>query len=193
MKELAIIGAGGFGKEVMSYVSNNATFYVSDHMANSLKHRPLSQLDCDRSDAVIAIGNPLARQTIANSLRHGQEFANVIHPTAIIGESVSLGHGAIITPFAVITVDCTIGTHFQANLHSDIGHDCVIGNFVTLAPSARISGRCTIGNRVYIGTSAVIKEGISICDDVIIGAGAVVLSDITDKGTYVGMPAKRIK
>jgi sugar O-acyltransferase (sialic acid O-acetyltransferase NeuD family) len=179
----------------MSYVSNNATFYVSDHMANSLKHRPLSQsqLDCDRSDAVIAIGNPLARQTIANSLRHGQEFANVIHPTAIIGKSVLLGHGAIITPFAVITVDCEIGTHFQANLHSDIGHDCVIGNFVTLAPSARVSGRCTIGNRVYIGTNAVIKEGISICDDVIIGAGAVVLSNITEKGTYVGMPAKRIK
>lgn len=192
MKELAIIGAGGFGKEVMSYVSNKATFYVSDHIA-ATPIRPLSQLDCDRSDAVIAIGNPLARQTIANSLRHGQEFANVIHEVTCIGDSVSLGHGAIITPFAVITVDCTIGTHFQANLHSDVGHDCVIGNFVTLAPSARISGRCTIGNRVYIGTNAVIKEGISICDDVIIGAGAVVLSNITEKGTYVGMPAKRIK
>ena len=192
MKELAIIGAGGFGKEVMSYVSNKATFYVSDHIA-ATPIRPLSQLDCDRSDAVIAIGNPLARQTIANILRHGQEFANVIHEVTCIGDSVSLGHGAIITPFAVITVDCTIGTHFQANLHSDVGHDCVIGNFVTLAPSARISGRCTIGNRVYIGTNAVIKEGISICDDVIIGAGAVVLSNITEKGTYVGMPAKRIK
>jgi hypothetical protein len=33
MKELAIIGAGGFGREVMSYVNNKATFYVSDHMA----------------------------------------------------------------------------------------------------------------------------------------------------------------
>jgi sugar O-acyltransferase (sialic acid O-acetyltransferase NeuD family) len=192
MKELAIIGAGGFGREVMSYVNNKATFYVSDHMA-APPIRPLSQMDCDRSDAVIAIGNPLARQTIANNLRHGQEFANVIHEVTCIGDSVSLGHGAIITPFAVITVDCKIGTHFHANLHSDVGHDCVIGNFVTLAPSARISGRCTIGNRVYIGTNAVVKEGISICDDVTIGAGAVVLSDITEKGTYVGMPAKRIK
>jgi serine acetyltransferase len=34
---------------------------------------------------------------------------------------------------------------------------------------------------------------MSICDDVIIGAGAVVLSNITEKGTYVGIPAKRIK
>lgn len=65
--------------------------------------------------------------------------------------------------------------------------------YVTCAPKVSISGNCTIGNRVYIGTGAVIKEKISICDDVIIGALSFVNKDITEPGTYVGSPVRKIK
>lgn len=197
MYELAIIGAGGFGREVMSYVNESQlnglfpyTFYADDKYAKS-PIRPLSQLDEYRSLAVVAIGNPNARAEVVARLRHGQGFTSVIHRTAIIGPRVNIGKGAVLAPYAVVTVDCEIGNHFHANLHSDVGHDCLIGHFVTLSPSARVSGNCTIGNRVYIGSNAVIREGVKICDDVTIGAGAVVLSDITEAGVYVGVPAKR--
>ena len=196
MYELAIIGAGGFGREVMSYVPYSQltgvypyTFYVSDHIA-SPPHRPLSQLDPERSLAVVAIGDPNARAEVVSRLRHGQKFASVIHKTAITSYS-KIGVGAILAPYAVVTVDCEIGDHLHMNLHSDIGHDCKVGDYVTLAPSARVSGRCTIGNRVYIGSNAVIREGVTICDNVTIGAGSVVLNDITEAGVYVGVPAKR--
>ena len=195
MYELAIIGAGGFGKEVKQWALMSQatglfpiTFYVSDHLA-APPNRPLSQLDPDRSLAVVAIGDPNARAKVVQGLRHGQRFATVIHKTSI-NQSES-NDGLIMCPFSVITTDVTIGKHLHLNLHSDIGHDCIIGDYVTLSPSARVSGKCTIGNRVYIGSNAVIREGVTICDTVTIGAGAVVLNDITEAGVYVGMPAKK--
>lgn len=195
--ELAIIGAGGFGREVKCWASDSQlnglfpyTFYVSDHIANP-PYRPLSQLDFDRSLAVIAVGEPIARMTIANSLKYGQKFTNVIHRTAIIASEH--GDGCVFCPYSVVTVDCKLGDHVHMNLHSDIGHDCIIGDYVTLAPSARVSGRCNIGEGVYIGTNAVIREGVTIAPWTVIGAGSVVLNDITESGTYVGSPVKRVK
>jgi sugar O-acyltransferase (sialic acid O-acetyltransferase NeuD family) len=197
MRELAIIGAGGFGKETLQWAHQSKltglfpfTFYVSDHIAKP-PHRPLSQLDFERSLAVIAIGDPKARKTIAEGLNKHQLFTDIIHPTA----SISSIHrsGSIFCPFSVVTVDCQLGKHVHMNLHSDIGHDCIIGDFVTLAPGARVSGKCNIGEGVYIGSNAVIREGVTIAPWSIIGANCVVLHDITEAGTYAGVPAKRIK
>jgi acetyltransferase-like isoleucine patch superfamily enzyme len=49
-----------------------------------------------------------------------------------------------------------------------------------------------IGRKVYIGSNSTILP-VSICDDVVIGAGSVVTRDITEPGTYVGNPARRLK
>ena len=46
---------------------------------------------------------------------------------------------------------------------------------------------------MLVGTGAQILQGLTICDDTIIGAGAVVTKDILEPGTYVGIPAKKIK
>lgn len=72
-------------------------------------------------------------------------------------------------------------------------HDSVIGNFSTIAPNAAIMGRVKIGERCYIGANATIIPEITVCPDAIIGAGAVVNKDILEPGTYVGVPARRIK
>ena len=198
IKELAIIGAGGFGQEVKRWALRSQlnglfpfTFYVSDQYAQPPHHRPLSQLDPERSFAVIAIGDPKARKALVESLRHGQEFVSVIDKTAINESEDTRPVGLVMCPYSVITTDCTIGKHVHLNLHSDIGHDCTIGDYVTLAPSARVSGKCNIGEGVYIGSNAVIREGVTIVPWTVIGAGAVVLSDITETGVYVGAPAKR--
>lgn len=177
MYELAIIGNGGFAKEVRAWAASSQ----------------LSQLDSERSLALIAIGSPAAKRDITSRIRHGQGLVQLIHNTAI-NESKSVeSDGLIMCPYSIITVNCKIGKHVHLNLHSDIGHDCVIGDYVTLAPSARVSGNCTIGDRVYIGSNAVIREGVTIAPWSVIGAGAVVLNDITESGTYVGNPVRKVK
>lgn len=196
MMELAIIGSGGFGRELKRWALDCEvsglfpyTFYVDDSFASG-NIRPLSQLDGLRSVAVIAVGSPSDRQRIANRVKSDVQYTKLIHKTAICDKD-AIGVGAILCPYSVITVSCKIGMHFHANLHSDVGHDCTIGHFVTLSPGARVSGNCTIGDRVYLGSNAVIREGVTICSDVTIGAGAIVLNDITESGTYVGVPARK--
>jgi sugar O-acyltransferase (sialic acid O-acetyltransferase NeuD family) len=187
MRILNIIGSGGFAGEVESWACDSeydqVEYYVSDEYCTW--ERPLSTLNAE-VDTVIAIGDPLTRKKIGDSINtEGQ----VIHHSAIVD---SYNTGMILCPYTVITTDVQIGRHLHMNLHSDIGHDCVIGDYVTLSPGARVSGNCKIGNCVYIGSNAVIREKINVCDNVTIGAGSVVVKDITEPGVYVGVPAKRI-
>lgn len=139
---------------------------------------------------VIAIGDPSARQKAFLQRPH-LKYISFRASTALV-QSSSIGVGAILCPYSVVTRDVEIGTHCQLNIGVTVGHDCRIGDFFTAAPGARISGNVIIGNRVYVGSNAVIKEKVTICDDVTIGAGAVVVKDIIEPGTYVGIPAKKI-
>ena len=185
---LAIIGSGGFGREVALWSNGYKTieFYIDDHLCTF--ENKLSELPIDKH-SIIAIGSPEVRRAVANRLPKEQLYTYIVHKTAITSV---INLGLIMCPYSVITTNVKIGKHLQMNLHSDIGHDCVIGDFVTLSPSARVSGNCIIGNNVYLGTNAVIREGVKIVDNCIIGAGAVVLKDIRESGIYVGLPAKKI-
>ena len=86
-----------------------------------------------------------------------------------------------------------MGEHAHLNLATTVGHSCEIGSFFTTAPGAKISGDCKIGDRVYFGTNSSIKQKLTVVDDVIIGLGAGVLRNITQPGTYIGIPATEVK
>ena len=202
VKGLAIIGAGGFGREAylhaLAQITNiGATreirFFAEDAYAISDIH-PLSSLDPTTWQAVIAIGDPKTRERIAALIPAGCEIGHIHHPSKqILCGAIRTGGGEIICAGAVITDNVRLGKHVIINLNVTIGHDCTIGDFVTIAPSANISGNVTIGNRCNIGTNAAIREKVTICDDVVIGMGSVILHDITESGTYVGVPAKKVK
>ncbi len=164
MSKIRIFGKGGFARE------------WEHHMGE-----PCDLVDSREADAndtrmsYIAIGDPATREAVYNA----NKDVCITYP--------------IICPGAQTTVNVTFGSCVIVNLNATIGHDCVIGDFATISPGANISGNVTLGKRCYIGTGAAIIEGVTICDDVVIGAGAVVVKDITEPGTYVGVPAKRIK
>ena len=48
----------------------------------------------------------------------------------------------------------------------------------------------TIGNSTWIGAGATVSNNVNICGECTIGAGAVVVKDITEPGTYIGVPAR---
>jgi acetyltransferase-like isoleucine patch superfamily enzyme len=72
-----------------------------------------------------------------------------------------------------------------------VDHDCEIGDFSHISPGATIAGEVKIGARTWVGAGATVSNGISVCDGCIIGAGAVAVKDITEPGTYIGVPAKK--
>ncbi|NMB64651.1 MAG: hypothetical protein GYA16_07255 [Spirochaetes bacterium] len=88
---------------------------------------------------------------------------------------------------------CKIGDNNIINNGAIIDHEVSIGNHCHLAPNSTISGRTLIGDYVFLGVGATIIDKLKVCSNVTIGAGAVVTKDITEPGTYVGVPAVRIK
>ena len=212
MKDLIIIGASGFGREVAWLVERiNAVKmtwriigFIDDNAAihGSLVGGYPVIGDCKKiseyPDAfyVCAIGASKVRKTVIakvmNSI-HTLHYATLIDPSVIISERVNISDGCIICAGSIITVDITLGNHVIINLDCTIGHDAVINDFVTIYPSVNVSGTTTVGECVELGTGAQIIQGKIIGKDTIIGAGSVVVTDLPEKCTAVGSPAKPIK
>ena len=196
----AIIGAGGFAREVyFSHTSlerENIYFFISDELYNSsyndLKVFPLSSLNINEYEVIVAIGDPEQRSKIVNSLPTNTKYFTYIHPSVQILDyaSCNIGKGSIICAGTILTTNINIGDHCHLNLHTTIGHDTTLNNFITTAPGVKISGNCIIDNLVYLGTNCSIKQKIKICSNVTIGMNAAVVKDILLPGTYVGVPAK---
>ena len=194
--ELAIIGHGGFAKEIECWARKSyfCTFYVEDEYAGR-GALPLSSFDPSKSRAVMAIGDPSTRRRIVDSMPKETRWQTLIHPTATILDpaTVLIMKGCVICAGAVITTDVIIGEHTHVNLNSTIGHNSRIGRYNTISPAVNISGNVITGSYVYLGTNSAIKEKLSITSNVTIGMGAVVIGDVKQFGTYVGLVKDKFK
>jgi acetyltransferase-like isoleucine patch superfamily enzyme len=127
----------------------------------------------------------------------------IIEPVNLYG--CTLNDDSFVGPFVEIQNNVSIGERTRIQSHSficsnvTIGSDCFIGHGVMFTNDKFYNRELSknflptvLGNKVYVGSNATILP-ISICDDVVIGAGAVVTKDITEPGTYVGNPARKIK
>lgn len=194
----AIIGGGGFAKEVKSYIKNetiaseNIPMFVDNKYVDN-DTISIDLFDPNEYEVVVAIGNPRDRFDVVQKLPENTKYFTYIHPTAQIINGVKIGKGSIICPGVIITTNVTIGNHCHLNLLTTIGHDCKIGSYFTTAPGAKISGNCIIYDCVYIGTNASVREKLSIHSFSTIGMNAAVVKNINESGIYVGVPAKKIR
>ena len=210
MKDIYIVGAGGFGREVLWLIQriNNVNFewnikgFIDDNKSiqnTTIDEYPvvgtIDDLKTIDGYIVVAIGNSHVKKNVIERISSisNVKFATLIDPSVIISNRVNIGEGCIICAGNIITVDITIGNHVILNLDCTVGHDAIINDFVTVYPSVNISGNTRIGVCSEIGTGTKIIQGSFICDNVILGAGATVVKDITVKGTYIGTPTKKIK
>jgi len=212
MKDLIIIGASGFGREVAWLVERinrvsptwNLIGFLDDN--DSIQediingYKVLGKVsDVDKySDSyfVCAVGASRIRERIISRVKEINpqiRFATVIDPTVEMSELVNIGEGTIICAHTIITVNIEIGSHVIVNLDCTIGHDAILHDFVTLYPSVNVSGITDIGHAVELGTGTQIIQAKKIGEYSIVGAGSVVVKDIPPRCTAVGAPAKPIK
>jgi sugar O-acyltransferase (sialic acid O-acetyltransferase NeuD family) len=143
---------------------------------------------------VLAVGSNNARSKVMQWLgEQGHELETVIHPAAFVGSTASIAEGVFVSAGAIAIAEARIGRGAIINTAASVDHDCVVGDCAHIAPGVHLCGDVTIGARTLVGTGSVVRPGTSVCDDVILGAGAVVVRDITEPGTFVGNPARRLK
>lgn len=207
-KKVAIIGAGGLGREIAALMKAlpeefEITGFYDDTVpvGTTLLAIPVrGAIDKLRSASgpvhvIVAIGDPQIKQKIISSLPSHIQYPVVIHPSVVLGDksTISLGQGTVLTAGVKLTVDITIGDHVLINLNSTIGHNTSIGNLCSIMPGVNLAGGVTLGERVLIGSGANVINRVSIGDDAKVGSGAVVLNNILAKTTAVGVPARTLK
>lgn len=211
MKEIAIFGVGGFGREVLTLIKHiNQSkptyrivgFFDDGHEKGEMINGfpvlgKTEELNAWPTDICIAIsiGKPETKKKVVEKITNPKVvFPTLIHPNVVVGDSeyVKIGKGCIICAGNMITTNIKIGDFVILNLGCTVGHDSVIKDYAAFMPSCNISGEVLIEEGVYCGTGVKIINQTSIGKYAIIGAGAVVASSLPSYCTAVGVPAKPI-
>lgn len=201
MKDVIIIGASGHGKVVADCVlaaGNRVLGFLDDGCAaDSLLGLPVlgaieDYVNYTGAEFLIAIGDNRTRLQIAQQVQN-VIWHTAIHPAAVVSPFAEIGEGTVVMANAVVNAGAAVGRHCIVNTAAVIEHDNRIGDFVHISVGAKLAGTVTVGTGTMVGIGAAVSNNMSVCGGCMIGAGAVVVKDITEAGTYAGVPARRLK
>ena len=202
--KLIIIGASGHGKVVadiaikMNKWQSIAFLDDDESIKTSMGLEVISNTTDaftykDKADFFVGIGSNAIREKIQEKLIDEElNVVSLIHPSAVIGTDVEIGIGTVVMAGVVINSSSRIGKGCIINTSSSLDHDNMIEDYVHISPGVNMAGTVKVGNGSWIGIGSVISNNVNICSGCKVGAGAVVVKDITEPGTYVGVPVRRV-
>ncbi|MEM1221359.1 MAG: acetyltransferase [Verrucomicrobiota bacterium] len=208
MKDLFILGAGGFGREVLGWLKDLPDYNVKWKVAGFLddNKKALDRFDIPykvectltdwspKTDAlyVCALGKPEVKQRICRQmLESGATFISLIHPSSIIGDRVTLGQGVVICPRVTLTCDVKVGDFAMINCHSSAGHDSSVGSWATISAHCDLTGGTRVGDSAFLGSGVSIIPSKSVGKNAVVGAGSVVIRSVPDGVKVFGNPARQ--
>ena len=214
MKDIAIFGAGGFGKEVACLIAEinekadgdwRLIGFFDDGKPKGAQMSRYGEVlgDMDTLNAypedlaiAIAVGNPHALRSIYERITNKNVyFPNLIGTDFSMADvkTFQIGIGNIINHRCFASCDVCIGNFNILNSDVKLGHDVQIGNYNVIMPGTRVSGEVIICEENYFGVGSIILQQIKIGKGVRLGAGAVMMTKPKEGCTYIGNPARRFK
>ncbi|MFZ4395412.1 MAG: acetyltransferase [Kiritimatiellia bacterium] len=199
MKPVVLIGAGGFGRELL-WACSRAGLTVAgfcDDAAGRQKGEFAGLLLLGTIEAAtarfgvgtrfhIAVGDNRARQRLAERAQAiGWEPVAIVDPTALVAPDAVIAPGAYVGIGSVVSCLARVERFAIVNHHVTVGHESVIGAFAQLCPGARVSGNCVLGEGALLGSNAVILPGKRMGSWSVLGAGSVAMADIADQARVV--------
>lgn len=204
-KPVILLGAGGHagvlldalhlnGVEVLGYVAPKQAIeeielkYLGDD-------EYVTKLSADEIELANSVGGLTLdrRECLYDDFKAlGYRFAQVIHPSAVISDSATLGEGVQIMAGAVVQAGVSLADNVIINTRASVDHDCFVNRHCHVAAGAVLAGNIHVGEKTLIGAGATVIQGIAIGPDCIVGAGAVVISDVGASEKVVGVPARKL-
>ena len=208
MKKLIIVGASGFGREIVKYIEDinkqKPTWalkgFIDDNLSaldgHPCDYRVIGTIKdwepANEEEFVCALAFPAVKKKVVELLKEkGAMFATLIHPSVILHTYCSIGEGVVITPNSVVSANARIGD-FASILGSSVAHDACVGDWSTLSGRCALNGHVQCGKMVYMGCGVLVAPSKKIGDGAIVGTGSVVIGNVKAGTTVFGNPAKRM-
>jgi sugar O-acyltransferase (sialic acid O-acetyltransferase NeuD family) len=210
---LVLVGSGGFGRETAEAVRAAVAVGIPWHLLGFIDDDPgragvvidgipviggreeLKRLPDAR--IVVCTGRPdnyVSRPRIVSALGLPPErYATIVHPTASVSTSSSIGPGTVLLANTVLTASVRIGAHVAVMPHVTLTHDDVIDDFATLASRSALGGGARVSRGAYIGAGALIGQECVIGELSLVGMGAVVTKNVPSREVWVGVPARKMR
>jgi sugar O-acyltransferase (sialic acid O-acetyltransferase NeuD family) len=209
-QDIAIIGAGGFGREIKHLIEeinlahetwNLAGFYDSQNARGTIING--IEVLGDNEDAissscknfVLAIGDPnILKKLSTKFLSSQKKFPNLVHPQASFGDSQfnEVGIGNVFTFGFHLTTNIRIGDFNIFNTRVTLGHDVEVGSFNVFLPNVQVSGNVSVGNENLFGMNSSVLQKKKIGSRNRIGAHSFVATNIGSDQSVFGNPAVNI-
>ncbi len=191
-EKIYIYGASGHGlvcADVAMSLGYKECIFLDDFKGKKF------ETSLPKYDVFIAIGNNEIRKKLFNQiLDSGFKIVNLIHKSAIISQSVDIAEdaGILIMPYVVVNARAKIEKGVILNTSSVIEHECIVGEFSHISVGAKCAGNVKIGKNCFLGINSCVLPNLSLADDSILGGGATLVKSQSEKGVFVGVPAKRM-
>lgn len=213
MKEILIVGAGGMGRELYSWILSDVRYgkewivkgFLVDEWNEKNVNGPinnynipvylLSEYQISKNDvAMLAVGDPYAKRKVVENVKHaGLKFESFVHSSVLIAKNVKLGIGTIVCPNVVLSCETTIGDYVIINIGSTIGHDSIIGDFTTLSGHVDITGDCCVDENVFMGSHAALVPNTKVEKGAKVAAGSIGVRKVREGITIIGVPGKKFE
>ncbi|WP_103585601.1 hypothetical protein [Campylobacter concisus] len=202
MKNIVIVGTGGFASEIVQYIKDNQknmSYFdykikgfldiTDENIKINNFNFPLlgneNTYNVEDDDCfILAIGENsmmnIRKDIVSVLKRKKAKFMNLIHYTSNIADNLSIGEGNIIAPFCVVGPRISIGSFNAINYHCSIAHDCLMQDFNILSPNCAVTGKVKIGSSNFLGASTTVSPGIIIGNENKIQSGLVVSKNINN-------------
>lgn len=208
-KNLVIIGAGGFGREVYTWalqtIQSGAPWAIKGFLDDKSGTLEGYKYDVPHLNTVAdyvpqqkdvflcAVGEPKQKKRCCSIIEgKGGIFATLIHPTAVIGLNTKIGAGSIIGPLTQLSCEILLGKSVCFGTHSNTGHDTIIGDYCQISGACEINGNAVLEEGVFLGSHATILPKAHVGAWAFVGAGSVVLRRVMPGAKVFGNPAVAI-
>lgn len=205
-RRILIVGAGGFGREVLQWAHDSWPDHV--HRFAGFLSDDIHKLDGHATSVgivgtaagyeaaagdylLLAIGVPYSRRRVAETLRaRGGRFLTLVHPRAVVAASAQIGAGSVICPCAVVSDAATLGSCVLINYHASLGHDASAGDYAVLSPYATLGGGAIVDEECFLGLHASVGPGRRLGARGKVSANSCVLSDAPADALVFGVPGR---
>lgn len=210
MRQLLIVGARGWGREVYDAISKTEEVLKGNMIIKGFLDSKADALDglrggfppiiCSPEEYEIApddiffvaMGDPHWRKHYAEIIeKKGGTFYTYISPEASVIDTAEIGEGSYVSRWSIVSDNVTLGKHVVIHALAVLGHDATVNDYGTLLNGTFLGGYSEVGCCSQLNPKSMIIPHKKIGDNVNVGAGSVVMRNFKDGVSVFGNPARK--